>query len=92
MVTIVKPGDNGVRSFYGETAMGVDAAVAKKKTGPKPTPEGPRNVLFAMKCRQDYKDWLITMAREERITPSQLVDRALFEYAKKNGKKEPPAR
>ena len=45
-------------------------AVAKKKTGPKPTEEGPREELIALKCRKAYKDWVGRFAKFRRTTPS----------------------
>jgi hypothetical protein len=68
------------------------AGIMAKKTGPKPSEEGPRDALFAMKCRKAYKVWLSEVARAERSTPSDLVDRALVEYAKAKGHKLPPLR
>ncbi len=56
--------------------MGAVTTVAKK-TGPKPTPEGPREALIAMKCRQRYKDWVGEFAERERTNPSGLIDLAL---------------
>ena len=66
--------------------------VAKNKTGPKPKPEGPREAMISMKCRQSYKDWVEALAKKHRITPSQIIDRALVEFAKANGFAAPPER
>jgi hypothetical protein len=71
--------------------MGAAGTVAKK-TGPKPKPEGPREALIALKCRQEFKDWVSEFARKLRTTPSQLVDRALTKLAEVEGFKEPPER
>lgn len=68
------------------------AAVAKKKTGPKPTPLGPREALIALKCRQPYKDWVIALARKHRMTPSQIIDKALVDFAQADGFGPPPER
>lgn len=70
--------------------MGV--AVAKKKPGPKPSAEGLRDQLIAMKCRPAYKQWVEEFARERRTTPSQLIDVALLMLSKADGFAPPPER
>jgi hypothetical protein len=66
--------------------------VARKKTGPKPTPNGPRTALIAMKCRQPYKDWVLRYAKHRRTTPSQLIDLALVDMARADEFELPPER
>lgn len=68
--------------------------VAKKrsKPGPKPTPDGPREALIAMKCRPEYKDWVQRFADQNRVTPSQLLDIALVRLAAEQGFEAPPKR
>lgn len=63
-----------------------------RKTGPKPSAEGPRESLIAVKCRQPYKAWLNAFAESERINPASLIDLALVEYAKVKKYKTPPVR
>lgn len=70
--------------------MGI--AVAKKKTGPKPKPEGPRDALIAVKCWAAYKEWVEEFARSQRVNASGLIDVALVELAKARGMKPPPER
>jgi hypothetical protein len=73
--------------------MGVASPMAKKKkTGPKPKPEGTREELIALKCRSDFKDWVSEFARKLRTNPSQLIDRALTKLAQTEGFREPPER
>jgi hypothetical protein len=72
--------------------MRAGSAVAKKKTGPKPTPLGPREDLIAIKCRKAYKEWVVEYARSKRTTPSQLIDQALVKSAEADGFKLPPER
>jgi hypothetical protein len=50
------------------------------------------SALIALKCRQEFKDWVSEFARKLRTTPSQLVDRALTKLAEVEGFKEPPER
>lgn len=70
----------------------VAKAKDKKKPGPKPTEEGPKGALIALKCRQSYKDWVNEYARSRRTTPSQLIDQALVKMAEADGFKQPPER
>ncbi|WP_422928618.1 hypothetical protein [Singulisphaera sp. PoT] len=70
----------------------MEAVAVAKKTGPKPTPEGPREALIALKCRQAYKDWVVQYARDKRTTPSQLIDQALVFMAQSEGREAPPER
>ncbi len=65
--------------------------VAKKKPGPKPKP-GRRESLVTFKCRPEYKDWLVAMARSQRDIPSRVIDLALIAYAKSIGYEPPPER
>jgi hypothetical protein len=72
---------------------GAAGAVAKKKKpGPKPSKEGPRESLIALKCRDEYKVWVSDFSRKLRTTPSQLIDQALVAFAESKGFKPPPER
>lgn len=70
----------------------MEVGIMARKTGPKPSAEGPRASLIAMKCRQPYKEWVNKFAENERINPASLIDLALMEYAKLKGFKAPPKR
>jgi hypothetical protein len=72
--------------------MRAGSTVARKKTGPKPTPLGPREQLIAIKCRKAYKEWVVKLAGKHRVTPSQIIDRALVEFARLDGFEPPPER
>jgi hypothetical protein len=63
-----------------------------KKTGPKPTPEGPRDGLIAVKCRKAYKEWVEEFAEQERVITPNLIDQALVAYAELKGFRLPPKR
>jgi hypothetical protein len=71
--------------------MGAGLTVAKK-TGPKPSSEGPRTDLIAFKCRAAYKAWVVKLAKKHRTTPSDLIDRALVRFAAEDGFEEAPER
>lgn len=74
--------------------MGAAGAVAKKKTrrGPKPNPEAAKDALIAIRCRQEYKDWLARYAEFRRASPSNLFDMLFAEAAKRDGFEPPPKR
>jgi hypothetical protein len=57
-----------------------------------PRREGPRDALIALKCRQAYKDWVVSLARKHRTTPSQIIDNALVKFAEADGFPAPPER
>lgn len=67
-------------------------ATVARKTGPKPSKEGPREGLIAIKCRLAYKAWFTRFADQERINPASLFDLALLEYAKLRKFELPPKR
>ncbi len=68
------------------------AVMAKKKPGPKPKPQGTRSSLLAVKCRPEWKEYVEEFSREERVTPSHLVDRAIAALAREMKRKAPPER
>lgn len=74
--------------------MGARLAVAKKqnKPGPKPGQQGTRDTLIAVKCRKEFKDWVIRFAESRRVAPSQLIDIALAQMAEADKFEPPPKR
>lgn len=65
--------------------------VARKKSKAKPA--GPhRDELIAIRCTAAYKAHLEGIAGEETRTPTQVIERALKEYAEKHGHKPFPGR
>jgi hypothetical protein len=77
--------------FRGETTLSIGTVMAKKAISQKGEP-GPRNALVALKCRQEYKDWITEVARQFRTTPTQIIDQALVTFAEVKGLKSPPER
>jgi hypothetical protein len=61
-------------------------AMAKKRAGKpaRPSPP-PRDDLIAIRCTAAFKAFVEAMAREETRTPTQVIERALKEYAEKHG-------
>jgi hypothetical protein len=76
----------------GDNPLTTTSIMTRKKPGPKPNPEGPREDLIAIKCRSEYKTWVKSMAKKRRVTPSQLVDIALARMAEQDGDEPPPER
>lgn len=70
--------------------MGV-ATVSKKKRQ-ESQGEEQRDALIAVRCRPSFKRWLEGFSRQERITPSQLVELGLVSLARERGYEEPPER
>ena len=71
--------------------MGKSLAMAKKR-GPAPKPDERRESSMAFRCKADYKDWVIRLARKHRMTPSQLIDAALVRFAEAADFEAPPER
>jgi hypothetical protein len=74
---------------------GAVATVAKKrrKPGPKPSDEGPREALIAIKCRGPFKAWVERLAQADDRTVAVVIERALKLYAKQSGfTEDPPVR
>lgn len=71
----------------------VEATMAKKRTEPTPEPEEElRDELIAVRCTGRYKKWTKEFAREQLVTPSQLVAIALKFLAENRNFKLPPDR
>jgi hypothetical protein len=69
----------------------VAGCVVAKKRGAKPRGNPPK-VLVTMKVNQTFKDWLVSVARQKRLTPSQVIEFGLIALAKAEGLPEPPER
>jgi hypothetical protein len=48
--------------------------------------------LITIRCRPEYKKWLLAFAKSERDIPSRLIDLGLIELAKIRGYSSPPER
>ncbi len=66
-------------------------AVAKKR-GRKAQPGKVRTDSFTVRCRPEFKAWLMEFAEDEQDTPSRIVNMGLICLAKQKGRKPPPAR
>jgi hypothetical protein len=47
----------------------------------------PRPIALTIRGRQDWKEWVASLAAFERISVNELVDRALVRYAREAGYK-----
>lgn len=65
---------------------------ARVKPGPKPSPQGRRDSLIAIKCWRAYKVWLNKFAKAKRLPPSVLFDLAMSKLAEAEGFEPPPER
>lgn len=71
--------------------MGALAVARKKaKTGRPKSGLPPRVIAFALKSTEEWRDWLRRLAEAERMGISDLVDRAIADYASKVGFPDPP--
>ena len=68
--------------------MGV-ATLAKKKSG-KPDPD--EIVILSIKCRREWREWAMSVAKAERATLATLIDQLLAERARERALPEPPSR
>lgn len=55
-------------------------------------PQQPNSSLIAVKCYQEYKDWITRSAQSERDSIPVLIDKALVHYASVRGYPPPPPR
>ena len=67
------------------------ATVAKKR-GPKPRLTDKRESLISIRCRAGFRAWVLSVAAERRITPSQLIEFALMRFAESEKIPLPPLR
>ena len=65
-------------------------AVAIKKKAGKPDPD--EIVILSIKCRREWREWAMSIARAERAPLATLVDQLLADRAKEKGLPDPPAR
>jgi hypothetical protein len=67
----------------------MQAVAAKKKAG-KPDPD--EIVMLSIKCRREWREWALALARAERASLATLVDQLLAERARMRGLSTPPNR
>lgn len=66
---------------------------APKTAGRKPSGQPRKPVAVTLKGSEEWKSWLEDLARSSRLDVSKLIDRALVEFAKREGfKAEAPER
>lgn len=68
--------------------MGLAVATKRKATGPDPD----EIVILSIKCRREWRDWAMGLARAERASLATLVDQLLAERARARGLAGPPLR
>jgi hypothetical protein len=65
------------------------AVAIKKQTG---TPDPDEIVILSIKCRREWREWAMGLARAERASLATLIDQLLAERARLRGLTSPPAR
>jgi hypothetical protein len=65
-------------------------AVATKKKAGKPDPD--EIVILSIKCRREWREWAMNVARAERASLATLIDQLLAERARGRGLPDPPLR
>lgn len=65
------------------------ATLAQKKSS-KPDPD--EIVILSIKCRREWREWAMSVAKAERATLATLIDQLLAERARERGLPEPPSR
>lgn len=70
--------------------MGVALMANPKKTAPKgagrkPSGQPRKAVAVTLKGSEEWKAWIEALARHSRLDVAKLIDRAVIEFAKKEG-------
>lgn len=68
----------------------METAVAIKKKAGKPNPD--EVVILSIKCRREWREWAMSIARAERASLATLIDQLLAERARERGLTDPPLR
>lgn len=69
--------------------------MAKKPTPPPPPAGGGpkvRETILSLKGSPEWSQWLGDLATKFRTKKAGIIDRALAEFAERNGFREPPER
>jgi hypothetical protein len=69
--------------------MGMDAVATKKKPA---KPNADEVVILSIKCRREWREWAMGIARAERASLATLIDQLLAERARERGLPDPPLR
>jgi hypothetical protein len=64
------------------------ATLAVKKGKPDPD----EIVILSIKCRREWREWAMGVARAERASLATLIDQLLAERARERGLTDPPPR
>jgi hypothetical protein len=71
----------------------MEAVLMTKKGGRKPKPESSKMKEYvAIKCRTEFKNWLIRFAASQEMEQSNLIEKALAAFAAARGFEAPPER
>jgi hypothetical protein len=77
-------------SFIGRPLLvGANPDAVEAMPGP---PLDDETCLISIKCRREWREWAMSIARAERAPLATLVDQLLADRAKESGLPDPPAR
>ncbi len=68
--------------------MGLATLPAKKTTKPNPD----EVVILSIKCRREWREWAMSLARAERASLATLIDQLLAVRARERKLPDPPLR
>jgi hypothetical protein len=68
--------------------MGLATMPAKKTVKPDPD----EVVILSIKCRREWREWAMSVARAERASLATLIDQLLAERARERSLPDPPLR
>lgn len=68
----------------------METTVATKKKAAKPDPD--EIVILSIKCRREWREWAMSIARAKRASLATLIDQLLADAARDRGLPAPPSR
>jgi hypothetical protein len=69
-----------------------EAGGGKPRRGRPPSPRGRLPLVLSMKGNPAWKEWLLQYAEAKGVTPTDLIDLALAQMAKRDRQPTPPSR
>jgi hypothetical protein len=68
------------------------ATLATKKNSKATKPNPDEVVILSIKCRREWREWVMSLARAERASVATLIDQLLAVRARERGLSDPPLR
>jgi hypothetical protein len=70
----------------------VEPEASKPRKGRPPSERGRLRLVLSLKGNDAWKDWLVDYAKSKDLTPTELLDAALAQMAKRDRHAPPPRR